>query len=60
MLESSLTSLAETLEEQRTNLGRLESLVNASPIAMFTCKAGDDFAATFVTQGIRALWGYGP
>jgi two-component system sensor histidine kinase/response regulator len=41
-------------------LGRLESLVNASPIAMYTCKAGGDFAATFVTQGVKALWGYEP
>jgi len=59
-MESSLTSLAKKLEEQRTNLGRLESLVNASPIVMFTCKAGGDFAATFVTQGVKALWGYQP
>jgi len=59
-MESSLTSLAETLEEQRTNLGRLESLVSTSPIAMFTCKAGGDFAATFVTEGVRELWGYEP
>ena len=41
-------------------LQRLESLVNASPIAMFTCKAGADFATTFVTDGVRALWGYEP
>jgi len=59
-MESSLTSLAETLEEQRTNLGRLESLVNASPIVMFTCKAEGNFAVTFVTEGVKALWGYEP
>jgi PAS domain S-box-containing protein len=42
------------------NQGRLESLLGASPIAMFTCKAGGDFAATFVTEGVRTLWGYEP
>jgi two-component system, sensor histidine kinase and response regulator len=59
-METSLTSLAETLEDRRTNLGRLESLVNASPIAMFTCKAGGNFAATFVTEGVKTLLGYDP
>ena len=59
-METSLTSLAQNLEARQTMLGRLESLVNASPIAMFTCKAGGDFAATFVTEGVRTLWGYEP
>ncbi len=59
-METSLTSLAQTLEEQQTTRGRLESLLNASPIAMFTCNPGGDFAATFVTEGVRALWGYEP
>ncbi len=27
---------------------------------MFTCKAGGDFATTFVTEGVRTLWGYEP
>ncbi len=58
-MEASLTALAEHLQA-REILGRLESLVNASPIAMFTCKVGGDFATTFVTQGVRALWGYEP
>jgi two-component system, sensor histidine kinase and response regulator len=55
-----LTSLAETLEEPRTNPGRLASLVNASPVAMYTCKPEGDFATTFVTEGVRTLWGYEP
>jgi PAS domain S-box-containing protein len=59
-METTLTSLAKNLEAEQSALGRLESLVNASPIAMFTCKAGGDFAATFVTEGVRALWGYEP
>ena len=27
---------------------------------MFTCQAGGDFAFTFVTEGVRTLWGYEP
>src|ERR1700729_2914411 len=59
-MESSLTSLAQSLEARQTKLERLEALVRVSPIVMFTCKAGGDFAATFVTEGVRALWGYEP
>jgi PAS domain S-box-containing protein len=58
-METSLESLAN-LAGGPTKLGRLESLLSASPIAMFTCKAGGNFAATFVTEGVRALWGYEP
>jgi two-component system, sensor histidine kinase and response regulator len=58
-MEQSLTSLADHVEARQTP-ARLESLVNASPVAMFTCKAGGDFSATFVTNGVRALWGYEP
>ncbi len=59
-METSLTSLAKHLDQGRSRLERLESLINASPVVMFTCKAGGDFAATFVTEGVRALWGYEP
>ncbi len=59
-METSLASLAQGLEASHAKLGRLESLVNASPIAMFTCQAGGDFAFTFATEGVRTLWGYAP
>jgi PAS domain S-box-containing protein len=59
-METSLTSLAEGVGPPHTKLGRLESLLNASPIAMFTCQASGDFACTFVTEGVKALWGYRP
>jgi PAS domain S-box-containing protein len=59
-MESSLLSLARTVDEREANLRRVEALLNASPIAMHTCKAGGDFAATFVTEGVRTLWGYEP
>jgi len=59
-METSLTSLAQNLEAGQTKLERLESLLNASPIAMFVCNAGGDFATEFVTEGVRTLWGYEP
>jgi two-component system, sensor histidine kinase and response regulator len=64
-LKASLTSLAETLpaetlDDRRTNLERLQSLVNASPVAMYTCRVEGDFTTTFVTEGVRTLWGYEP
>src|SRR5271166_5042577 len=59
-METSLLSLAQTLEDRQANVRRLESLVNASPIAMYTCRADGDFRTTFVTEGVRTLWGYEP
>ena len=59
-METSLAALAQNLEARQTMLGRLETLVNSGPIAMFTCRAGGDFATTFVTGGVRMLWGYEP
>jgi two-component system, sensor histidine kinase and response regulator len=55
-----MTSLAQHLETPETIPGKLESLVNACPVAMFICKAGDGFPATFITEGVRTLWGYDP
>src|ERR1700733_7241206 len=59
-METSLTSLAQNLDSRQSQLARLESLVNASPIAMFICEARGDFSCTFVTEGVRAVWGYDP
>ncbi len=59
-METSIISLAESVEARQTNLGRMESLIDASPVAMFTLKAEGDFAPTFVTKGVKALWGYEP
>jgi two-component system, sensor histidine kinase and response regulator len=59
-METSLTSLAQSVEARHAKLGRMESLIDASPVAMFTLKPGGDFAPTFVTQGVQALWGYQP
>jgi PAS domain S-box-containing protein len=59
-METSLTSLAQSLDSRQTQLNRLEALVNASPIAMFICEAQGNFTCTFVTEGVRTLWGYDP
>lgn len=59
-METSLISLAQTVGDRQANIDRLEALLNASPIAMYTCRADGGFQATFVTDGVRALWGYEP
>jgi len=59
-MDAALTSLAEALETRQANLRRVESLINASPVVMFTCETSGHQPLTFVTDGVRALWGYEP
>ena len=58
-MDTALIALAEKLSEN-ARLQRLEFLVNTSPVVIYTCKPEGDFAATFVTEGVRTLWGYAP
>jgi PAS domain S-box-containing protein len=58
---NSLAALAEKLrQEQAGKLERLEFLVNSSPMVIYTCETHGDFAATYVSAGIKTLWGYEP
>ncbi|HSR08770.1 MAG TPA: PAS domain S-box protein, partial [Bryobacteraceae bacterium] len=58
-MDSSLTLLAQNLSAHSpTHLRRLEFLVNTSPLVLYTCEAGGDYRATFVSEGVKALWGY--
>src|SRR5580700_9500616 len=59
-MDTALTSLSEALDARHANLRRVESLINSSPVVMFTCLAGGDQAVTFITDGVRNLWGYEP
>lgn len=60
-METSLTLLADNLSENSpSQLRRSEFLVNTCPVVIYTCKAKDDFASTFITEGVRHLWGYDP
>jgi PAS domain S-box-containing protein len=58
-MESSLSPLAQSFDRQ-ARLNSVEALVKTSPIAMFTRRAGGDFGAIFVNEGVRTLWGYEP
>ena len=58
-METSLTALAEKLDE-KSQSQRLEFLVNTSPGVIHSCRAEGNFAATYVTEGVRTLWGYKP
>ena len=58
-MDTSLMLLAQNLSAHSpSHLRRLEFLVNTSPLVLYTCEAGGDFRATFVSEGVKALWGY--
>ncbi len=57
-METSLTSLAQNLDLGQAIPGRLESLVNGLPVVMYAYRP--EVGPTFVTEGIRILWGYEP
>ncbi len=59
-MDNSLAALAESVGESPSHLQRLEFLVSTVPVVIYTCKAGGDYGATFVSDGVRALWGYEP
>jgi len=60
-MDNSLASLAANVGDGSPSyLQRLEFLVSTVPVAIYTCKADGDFGATFVSDGVRALWGDAP
>jgi PAS domain S-box-containing protein len=60
-MDNSLAALAEKVGiGSPSHLQRLEFLVSTVPVVIHTCKAEGDFSATFVSDGVRALWGYEP
>jgi PAS domain S-box-containing protein len=60
-MDNSLAALADKVGSGSPGyLQRLEFLVSSVPVVIYTCKAGGDFGATFVSDGARALWGYEP
>jgi PAS domain S-box-containing protein len=60
-MDNSLAALADKVGKgSPSHLQRLEFLVSTVPVVIHTCKAEGDFSATFVSDGVRALWGYEP
>ena len=60
-MDNSLAALAEKAAHgSPSHQQRLEFLVSTVPVVIYTCKADGDFGATFVSDGVRALWGYEP
>ncbi|HEV2200209.1 MAG TPA: PAS domain-containing protein, partial [Bryobacteraceae bacterium] len=56
-----LEKLGQQLEgESWGRLDVLEYLVASSPVVLSTCRVGGDYGATFVSEGVRTLWGYEP
>ncbi|WP_017720849.1 PAS domain S-box protein [Kamptonema formosum] len=53
--------IAEREQAQKEALAvkeRLQYLLSTSPTAIYSCKPGEDFAASFISSNIRALLGY--
>lgn len=40
--------------------GRLDYLLSASPVAIYTCEAHGDYATTYVSPNLKELFGYEP
>ncbi len=60
-MDNSLAALADKVASgSPSHLQRLEFLISTVPVVIHTCKAEGDFSATFVSNGVRALWGYEP
>jgi PAS domain S-box-containing protein len=60
-MDNSLAALAQKAgHASLSHQQRLEFLVSTIPVVIYTCKAEGDFGATFVSNGVRALWGYEP
>jgi two-component system, sensor histidine kinase and response regulator len=60
-MDTSLTLLAQNLSTNSpSHLRRLEFLVNTSPLVLYTCEASGGFQTTFVSEGVKSLWGYQP
>ncbi|MEO8050833.1 MAG: PAS domain S-box protein [Acidobacteriota bacterium] len=59
-MDNSLAALAENVGRSPSHLQRLEFLVSTVPAVIYTCKADGDYGATFVSDGVRSLWGYEP
>src|SRR5579872_1668867 len=60
-MDDSLAAVADKIgNSSPSHLQRLEFLVSTIPVVIYTCKPNSDFGATFVSDGVRALWGYEP
>jgi len=47
----------EKLKETRV---RLEYILSTTPVTTYTCKVGDNWAATFISENVRNQFGYEP
>ncbi len=59
-LEEANRHLTVVEEELSAARERLQHLISSSPGVIFSCKASDDYATTFVSANVSSLMGYEP
>lgn len=55
-----ITERKKAEESMREHESRLNYLVSASPAVIYTCKTSGDYGATFISENVVSLTGYGP
>ena len=60
IIDSSLEKLGRALGDDVSSLQVLGHLVAVSPLVLYTRELGVDYGATFVSAGVKTMWGYEP
>lgn len=55
-----ITERKQTEHELELRQQRLDFLMTTSPACIYTCRAGGDYAATFISDNVRTSFGYEP
>ena len=55
-----ITEKKKVVEELKKTKGRLEHILSTNPATTYTCKVGDDWAATFISENVRNQFGHEP
>jgi PAS domain S-box-containing protein len=59
-IESQVAHLISDREKLISTQTRLQSLINACPAVIYTCKPTDDYKVTYISQNIKEQLGYQP
>ncbi|MEG4022831.1 PAS domain S-box protein [Microcoleus sp. S13C4] len=57
-VQEDVTELKQAEQALRDTTSRLNFLLNYSPVVIFSCKPGGNYAATFISENIKDVLGY--